>query len=205
MSLSVIGAGFGRTGTMSLKIGLEQLGLGPCHHMHEVFGNPAQLPHWQAAIAGDTMDWEVVLAGYNSCTDYPSAFFWRELAQTYPDAKVVLTMRSVESWWDSYSNTIMKALQIIPKDAPPHIRAVREMAANMWSEKTFGAPLDDKAAGFAAYEKHVDRVIASITSDRLLCFDVGEGWEPLCKFLGKPIPDGEFPRTNSSTEFREAR
>lgn len=205
MGLSVIGAALGRTGTKSLKIALERLGFGPCHHMEEVFQNPMQLPHWWAAIAGETVDWDVVLAGYNSCTDYPSAYFWRELAHTYPDAKVVLTMRSVESWWESYSNTIMKVLQNVPKEAPPHVREVREMAASLWTEKTFGAPLDDKAAGFAAYEKYVDSVIASISSDRLLCFDVREGWEPLCKFLGKPVPDGDFPRTNNSSEFWERR
>ncbi len=203
MGLSIIGAGLGRTGTKSLKIGLERLGFGSCHHMEELFKNPTQLPHWRAAIAGDFVDWDVVLAGYNSCTDYPSAYFWRELAQTYPDAKVVLTVRSVESWWESYSNTIMKALQNVPKDAPPHIREVRAMAAKLWGEKTFGAALDDRTAGFAAYERYVDDVIASISSDRLLCFDVGEGWKPLCNFLGKPIPDGEFPRTNSSVEFWE--
>ena len=110
MGLSVIGAGFGRTGTKSFKIALEQLGFGPCHHMDEVFENPVQLPHWQAAIKGDPVDWEFVLAGYNSCTDYPSAYFWRELSQTCPEAKVVLTMRPAESWWESYAGTIMQAV-----------------------------------------------------------------------------------------------
>ena len=205
MTLSVIGAGFGRTGTKSLKLALERLGFGPCHHMEEGFQNPDQLLRWRAAIDGGEVNWDEVLAGYSSCTDYPSSYFWRELAETYPEAKVVLTMRSVESWWESYSNTIMIALQNIPEDAPAHVREVREMAAMMWREKTFAAPLDDKVAAFAAYERYVDDVVQSITDDRLLCFDVRDGWAPLCEFLGRPIPDEDFPRTNNASEFHKNR
>ncbi len=201
MGLSVIGAGFGRTGTLSLKLGLEQLGFGPCHHMGEIFEHPAQLPLWQAAVAGEPVDWDVVLEGYNSCTDFPSGYFWRELAEFYSEAKIVLTMRPVESWWQSYSKTIMKVLLDVPNDAPAHVREIREMSATLIGEKCFRAPLHDKQAGFVAYQHYIDSVIASFSSDRLLCFDVRDGWEPLCKFLGKPVPDNEFPRTNSAVEF----
>ena len=201
MGLSVIGAGFGRTGTMSLKLGLEQLGFGPCHHMGEIFANPAQLPLWQAAVAGNPVDWDVVLEGYNSCTDFPSGYFWRDLAEHYPEAKIVLTMRPVESWWNSYSSTIMKVVSEVPEGAPAHVQEIRELSATLIGEKSFGAPLDDKQAGCAAYQDYVDSVIASFSADRLLCFEVRDGWEPLCEFLGKPVPDNAFPRTNSAEEF----
>ena len=128
MGLSVIGAGLWRTGTMSLKVGLEQLGFGPCHHMEELFADPIQVPPWQGAVAGEPTNWDAVFAGYNSTTDYPGAFFWRELAEFYPDAKVVLTVRTAESWWGSYSSTIMKFLQNVPDDVLPHIGEICEMS-----------------------------------------------------------------------------
>ncbi len=123
------------------------------------------------------------------------------LAEFYSEAKIVLTMRPVESWWQSYSKTIMKVLLDVPNDAPAHVREIREMSATLIGEMCFRAPLHDKRAGFVAYQHYIDSVIASLSSDRLLCFDVRDGWEPLCKFLGKPVPDNEFPRTNSAVEF----
>jgi hypothetical protein len=203
MGLSVIGAGFGRTGTLSLKLGLEQLGFGPCHHMGEIFAHPEQLLLWQAAVAGEAVDWDVVLAGYKSCTDFPSGYFWRELSEFYPDAKIVLTMRPVESWWRSYSETILKAHHQMRSDAPGHIQEIRKLSATLIGEKTFGSAMDDKEAGFSAYRNYVESVIAAFSSDRLLCFDVRDGWEPLCNFLGKAVPDTPFPRTNSSADFWE--
>jgi hypothetical protein len=139
--------------------------------------------------------------GYYSTTDFPGAYFWRELAQFYPDAKVILTTRPVDSWWESYSNTIMKFLQNVPEDVLTHIREIIEMSTYLIGEKTFGSAIDDKQAGISAFQDHVEKVSASISSDRLLYFDVRDGWEPLCKFLGKPVPESEFPRTNSSNEF----
>ncbi len=204
MGISVIGATLGRTGTKSLKFALERLGFGPCHHMIEVFEHPEQLPGWQAAIAGEPADWEVLLRGYNACVDYPSSYFWRELADAYPDAKVILTMRTFESWWESYSNTFMIALENTPDEASPHVTAVREMSAHLW-RMTMKADLDDKAAGVAAYEKHAETVTATIAPDRLLCFDVRDGWGPLCEFLGTPVPDEAFPRANKASEFWERR
>ena len=103
MSLTVIGSGFGRTGTMSLKRALEKLGLGPCHHMEEVAANPEQLVHWSALVRGEQVDWDQVYAGYRSTVDWPGAQFWRELAAAYPEAKVIHSSRSAESWWASLS------------------------------------------------------------------------------------------------------
>lgn len=204
MGLSVIGAGFGRTGTLSLKVALEQLGLGPCHHMDEVFGVPGQLAHWQAAAAGGTVDWDAVYAGYNATVDWPGAHFWRELADHYPDAKVILTMRSTESWWESYAKTIMIFLRdILPEVADEHVRGVGSMGLQLIVERAFAGSFDDKKVATAAYDKHVAQVTSAFSDDRLLQFDVRNGWAPLCTFLDRPIPDGEFPRTNSPEEFWE--
>ena len=110
MSLSVIGAGFGRTGTESMKTALEILGFGPCHHMKELNANPTQRTLWRGIARGNTPDWEQAFAGYRSCTDWPSAFYWRELSAAYPDAKILLTLRDAESWYASVQNTILKSL-----------------------------------------------------------------------------------------------
>src|SRR5271168_2365452 len=123
MTLEVIGSGFGRTGTMSLKRALDQLGFGPCHHMEEVFANPGQVPHWQALAAGQAVDWNLVFAGYRSQVDWPGAHYWRELAAAYPRAKVIHTERPEQLWWKSFSATIAVVLgsyQDMP--FPPHMR-----------------------------------------------------------------------------------
>jgi hypothetical protein len=101
---------------MSLKLALEQLDLGPCHHGDEVFANPEQLPAWAAAVNGGAVDWDAVYAGYESTADWPGASFWQPLADHYPDAKVILTLRETESWWQSYSSTIMAFF----RDMLPH-------------------------------------------------------------------------------------
>ncbi|HJW40481.1 MAG TPA: sulfotransferase, partial [Rhizomicrobium sp.] len=111
MSLKVIGAGFGRTGTRSLKEALEMLGFGPCHHMVEVFMHPEQVPLWDRAALGEMKNWEEIFAAYNSSCDWPSCSFYKELADFYPDAKVILTLRDPKSWFKSVSSTIMPAMK----------------------------------------------------------------------------------------------
>ena len=204
MSLSVIGAGFGRTATMSIKMALDQLGLGPCHHMEEVFANPGQLPNWQAAADGQQVDWDDVFAGYNSVVDWPGAHYWRELAEIYPDSRVLLSVRPVDRWWASFSSTIKKILEMgdtIPEEYP---RSVVNMAYKIVAEQTFGGAMDDKSVVLSAYQKRIDDVKQAIPAERLLIFDVTEGWAPLCKFLDLAVPDGDFPRSNSKEEFWEA-
>jgi hypothetical protein len=143
MALSIIGVGYGRTGTMSLKLALEELGYGPCHLMEDVFKNPPQVPTWRAAIAGEPVDWDQVYDGYSATTDWPGAGFSKELADHFPDAKIILTARHVDSWWESYSNTIMKYLVELPDEGlPPHIDAMARSVIQMLSNK-LGAVLDN--------------------------------------------------------------
>ncbi|MCB2098759.1 MAG: hypothetical protein KDE05_14095, partial [Parvularculaceae bacterium] len=106
MTLSVIGAGLGRTGTASLKVALETLGLGKCHHMSEVFGSPEQTDLWVKAAHG-APDWPTIFKGYGSAVDFPTAAFWRELADYYPDAKIILSLRDPEKWYESTQETIL--------------------------------------------------------------------------------------------------
>jgi len=199
VTLNVIGAGVGRTGTYSLKLAINQLGFGPCHHMEEVLHNmPTQLPLWQAAAAGKP-DWAAIYDGYPSAVDWPTAGFYLELHAAYPSARFILTHRSVESWIDSFSATIYKLISA-PEAAPEPMRPWLEMAIAV-IEKT-GFPLGLDSAGLArAFEAHVAAVKAAIPASQLLVYQVKEGWAPLCAFLGVPVPDAPFPRTNDRSEF----
>jgi hypothetical protein len=205
MALAVVGAGFGRTGTKSLKLALEQLGFGPCHHMFEVFDHPEQLPFWKAAARGDLPDWDAVFADYNSCADWPSARYWREITAHYPDAKVVLSLRPADQWIKSIHATILPAMLDRGDHISEETRAKKEMAYEIVIEQTFGGRLDDADHAMAVFNAHNEEVQRTISRDRLLTYTVAEGWAPLCDFLGVAVPETPFPRTNTTEEFRENR
>ena len=203
MSISVIGAGFGRTGTASMKTALEYLDLGPCHHMKEVT-TPEQTAYWLAAAEGQTPGWDKILAGYRSCVDWPAAFFWRELSEYYPRAKILLTVRDSESWYKSMENTIFEVLRSNSADFA--------VANQLIGERVFARRFNDKDYVISIYEQNIRDVQAAFSSDRLLTYELGSGWEPLCRFLGIPVPDIPFPHSNSTenfisliNQFREAK
>jgi hypothetical protein len=199
--MQVIGAGVGRTGTYSLKLAINRLGLGPCHHMEEVLHNrPAQLPLWEAALDGRA-DWSAIYDGYGSAVDWPTAGFFRELNEAFPEARFVLTVRSPESWAASFSETIYKLLAG-RDEAPDDMKRWLDMATNVIEMTGFppGLDVDGLEERFVA---HNEAVRATIPEDRLLVFQVKEGWGPLCDFLGHDVPDEPFPRTNDRAEFWE--
>jgi hypothetical protein len=201
MTLKVIGSGFGRTGTMSTKIALELLGFGPCHHMVEVIENPSQPAKWKAIAAGQPVNWAEVFDGYNSQVDWPGAAVWQETSKAFPDAKVVHTERPEEDWWNSFSVTIGKFFTRAPSmPLPPHIAAIFETMSGWFLKNTF-ADYTDRDCAIAAYRLNNQKVRETIPADRLLIFNVAEGWEPLCEFLGVPVPDTDYPRSNPRDEF----
>ena len=199
MSLKVIGAGVGRTGTYSLKFALNELGFGPCHHMEEVANNlTVQLPLWQAALQGRA-DWDAIYNGFESAVDWPTARFFRELHAAYPEAKFILGHRSPRSWAESIDATIYKLISEADQ-APDHLQDWLAMAREVILQT--GIPAVADVAGLeAAFSAHLDAVKATIPADRLLVYQVKDGWEPLCAFLGVPVPDAPFPRTNDRSEF----
>lgn len=199
MTLHVIGAGVGRTGTYSLKLAINHLGLGPCHHMEQVLSNrPVQVPLWAAAATGHP-DWKAIYEGYKSAVDWPTAAFFRELNSTYPSAKFVLTVRSPESWVESFSETIYKGLAG-RDNAPEEMQAWLDMAAQVISKTGFPKGLD--AVGLKeAFAAHNEAVKAAVPGRQLLVYEVKDGWTPLCAFLGVPVPADPFPRTNDRGEF----
>jgi Sulfotransferase domain len=202
MALSIVGSGFGRTGTRSLKDALETLGFGPCHHMEEIFAHPEQVPYWQGVAAGEIMDWDRVFAGYRSQIDWPGAHVWQDLASAFPDAKVVHSHRPDDAWWASFSKTLGKLIQHYKTmSLPPHIRDMLDVGSEIVAVKTFAGNAGNREAALAAYHSRLEEVRAAIPAERLLVFDVAEGWEPLCRFLGVPVPDVAFPHRNSKDDF----
>jgi hypothetical protein len=205
MTLDVIGAGFGRTGTESLKRALERLGYAPCHHMHEVFRDPAQAQAWRAAMRGEAVDFAALLAPYRAVTDWPAAHFWRELRVLHPQARVILTVRDPQAWYASIARTIFVAqtLPLPPPDDPHH--AVHAMAREVVRHGVFHDRLDDPDHVIGVYEAHNAAVRAAVPAGQLLEFDVAKGWAPLCAFLGAPVPDTPFPYGNTTEDFLARR
>lgn len=197
--MKIIGAGLGRTGTMSLKLALEKLGLGPCYHMEAVFTDlEKRVPQWNAALAG-APDWDSIFDGYHSGVDWPIAGFYKELSTAYPDARFILSTRSPESWAASFGATIAKLLEG-RENAPPDMRAWLDMAHAVIARSGFPDGMSD-AERMARFEAHAEAVKETVPAARLLVFDVKQGWAPLCDFLGMDVPEGPFPRTNDRAEF----
>ncbi len=194
--LKVIGAGFGRTGTDSMREALDILGVGPCHHMYEVNAQEQQKLMWRALVQGAIPDWNRLFAGYGSCVDWPSAYYWRELAEFYPQAKVVLTCRTAETWWQSFEKTILGGIQMSSDPESLGLALVRD--------KVFGGRPDDRAHAIATYEENIKAVKATIASERLLVHNLGDGWEPLCAFLRLPVPEQPYPNRNNTQDFQDA-
>jgi hypothetical protein len=194
MALQVVGAGLGRTGTMSLKVALEQLLGGPCYHMAEVFARPEHIALWSDAAAGRMPDWNDLFSGYPAAVDWPMASFWPEIAAAFPQAVILLSVRDAASWWKSASDTIFQSI----RNAPQPWRAMVEdmMAAR------FTNALEDRASAITAFEKHNADVLRTAPRARLLVWESRDGWQPLCEALDAPVPDAPFPRVNTTEEFR---
>lgn len=218
MTLRVIGAGFGRTGTLSLKVALETLGLGPCDHMSGVIADTRRARRWHGAVRrraqGAPIDWPSVLGDRRATVDWPGAYFWEELLTAYPTAKVLLTVRDPDRWYDSAHGTIhgLRRLAAAPGLAAlpfalarrlvPGARAVLALTDDVIWDGTFGGRFDDRAHAIAVFDRHVAAVRARVPADRLLVYEIGEGWEPLCAFLGVAVPvDTPFPHLNDADQF----
>ena len=199
LSLKVIGAGLGRTGTTSLRDALSRLFDGPCYHFEDVIAKPSDPPLWRAAIRGERPNWEQFYDGYVATTDWPGASFWKELSDFYPDSLVLLSCRrSTAEWFDSVKGTI-EALISGTSDPPEDEWLV--MAQELLRSRFVPAPFDKKEAE-QAYERHNALVRSTVAPSRLIEWTPGDGWEPLCQALGLAVPDIPFPHQNTKAEFR---
>jgi len=199
MKLEVIGSGLGRTGTKSLQSALDMLGFGPCYHMLEVFRDRARnVPLWIGAGEGRP-DWETIFEGYRSAVDLPAATYWRELAARYPDAKIIHTVRDPEAWFESTQATIFR---------PDGVAATQISTGGPLAHffRSFLDPdlidhMHDRAFLLDYFRRHSEEVKAAIAPQRLLIYEVGSGWEPLCNFLKVPVPEEPYPFQNTRAEF----
>lgn len=216
VAMDVIGVGFGRTGTASLKLALEQLDFGPCYHMTEVMDRRDRIRQWRRVAEGQRPDWPEIYRGFRSTLDWPGVAYWRELVAAFPEAKVILTVRDPQRWYESAFNTVFR----FPMRRHNHMERLlyaflgavnpraselpRMLDAAVWrrqfEDRHFDRP-EDRAFAIEAFERHNAQVQESVPADRLLVYRVDQGWEPLCSFLGVPVPDRPFPRVNETEEF----
>jgi hypothetical protein len=197
VTLRVVGAGVGRTGTMSLKLALEKLLGGPCYHMLEVLPRPEHVATWHDTLRGNPPDWDALYDGFVAAVDWPTCTFWRELSDVYPDALVLLSIREPDDWWRSCDRTIF---EVFRQENRPELDAWLAMATDML--KRFTRNFLDADEAKAAFVRHNESVRGAVPSDRLIEWKPGDGWEPICERLGLPAPDEPFPHTNTTEEFR---
>ncbi len=208
MSVEVIGAGFGRTGTTSLKVALERLGFNKCYHMFEVIETPSDATFWQTAAQnqaeGEPTDFTTAFEGYKATLDWPGCTFYKELMTTYPDAKVLLTVRDPESWYASAQATIYQSNQMSQETLPEPMRPFIKMVKTLLWEHTFNGRFEDKAYAIEVFNTHIEEVKRTVPPEKLLVYSVKEGWEPLGQFLNVSVPTDEpFPHLNDRESFKE--
>jgi hypothetical protein len=212
VNLRVIGAGFGRTGTLSLKVALEELGFGPCEHMTELLDDPERLRLWDRKARGLPVEWGELFKGYAATVDWPGCYFWEELAEAYPKAKVILTVRDREEWYESVSGTIHGPRKSayayltfsLAGAVSTRARRAARLVENVIWEGTFGGRFAEREHAIRVFDRHVEEVKKRIPADRLLVYEAKESWGPLCKFLGVEVPeDKPFPYLNKAADFRK--
>jgi len=210
--MKLIGAGLPRTATLTQKVALDMLGVGPCYHMQQVLGDLERLDHWMRALDGD-VDWDVVFDGFNSVVDWPGSFFYRELHEAYPEAKILLSVRPGEAWVRSmratilpflYGDSLMYDLSSARARVEPRWREFNETMHRMWTLSGLfpDGPGTDDATIARAMERYNAQVQDDI--DDVLVWSPEDGWEPLCELLEVPVPDVPLPRVNDSQGFETA-
>lgn len=206
--VQVIGAGFGRTGTWSLKAALEEIGKGPCFHMVDLMPHPDRAAHFLAALNGEPNDWNATFEGYRATVDWPGCTFYKDIMATYPEAKVILSVRDSEKWYASAEKTIYAlkeaaargALEGDGPGAPPEVLLM--IRTLIW-DTTFQDRFADKDFAIGVFEAWNEEVKQTVPAEKLLVYEIQQGWEPICEFLGVDVPDSEFPHLNDAESFRK--
>lgn len=204
--MKIIGAGLGRTGTSSLKVALELLGFGPCYHMQEINQHPEHIPTWLDAIDGKDIEWQTFLQPYQATLDWPACDHYAALMALYPDAKVLLSVRDPKKWYESVHETIYTFNKTFPEWAravAPKLADQVEMTRQQVWQRKFNNGFEDRAYAMEIFQQHNETVQQIVPEDRLLVYDVRQGWEPLCDFLEVPLPvDEPFPHVNDKAQFQ---
>ena len=206
MTIRVIGAGFGRTGTASLQQALHLLGFEKCYHMAEVFQHVEDAKVWDAAMDGQPVDWDTLFAGYQAAVDWPACTFYQALMRHYPKAKVILTVRDPEQWHASAMQTIYGVRSVpVSQMGPlgPVFQTIRPMHDHVIWDGTFHGRFAEKKHALDVFDRHNAEVKRVVPPERLLVYEVSQGWEPLCHFLDSAVPAEPFPHMNTSAAFQQ--
>jgi Sulfotransferase domain len=208
--MKLIGAGLPRTGTLTQKVALEQLGLAPCYHWVNVIADLDQVELWDRALDGEAI-WDRVFDGQQATVDWPGGYFYRELIDAYPDAKVLLSVRDPQSWepsfretiWTmSYGTTLMPLLARARAEIDPRWKRYLELVDRMfWGPQGTFAAGNEPQQLIDQMHEHNAEVQRVVPADRLLVWEVTDGWEPLCEFLGLDVPDEPLPHANDRDTF----
>lgn len=203
--LRLINAGLGRTGTTSLKVALERLGFGPCYHMFDIVNNEERLGQWEKIVCdAQRPDWEAVFDGYTSAVDGPCAIYYRQLIEAFPEAKVMLTVRDAERWYRSTYDTLYQFALNGGGDETHSMRSrVYRLTSTMTWNGLFDGRFSEKDYAIKVFRRHNQEVIHTVGPENLLVYDVKDGWEPLCAFLGVDVPPEDFPRVNDTESMRK--
>lgn len=205
MPLNVVGAGFGRTGTLTLKSALETLGFNRCYHMVEVHNHEDHRKIWSSAQRGETVDWAALFEGYRAAVDWPACNFWEQLSTHYPDSRIILSQRDPDRWYESVRNTIYPTSAERLHSNNPSQQAIGRWLFEIIWDGVFGGRIEDKDHAIAIYLAHGERVKAVIPPQRLLVFEPSQGWNPLAEFLDQEVPAQDFPHVNTTQEFQSRR
>ena len=213
MAIKVIGLGMGRTGTYSLKLALEKLGFGPCYHMETLLEHPKGVKYWKELDRTGHTNWQALLGSYQSAVDFPTIAYHQAMLQQYPEAQCILTIREEEQWYESALNTILDAEpgireKIIMSFRMPFSARLRYMVqvfqlTNKFWVRQAGPKFKEKQPAIELFRRWNEQIIQEIPGEKLLVYQVSEGWEPLCTFLKVPVPDELFPHANTRSEFKD--
>jgi len=207
MALKIIGAGFGRTGTASIQLALEKLGFEKCYHMYEIRNDKSKAQAWYDASIKKPVDWDDVFTGYQATIDWPACSFYKDLIDKYPNAKVILTVRDPDKWYKSVRDTIYIMSNILPWWAyllSGKSRIMRKMISNVIWDGTFNGRFEQEDYAKNVFLNHIEQVKNTVAKEKLLIYEVTQGWQPLCDFLNLPIPEGEaFPNVNDTNTMKQ--
>jgi hypothetical protein len=213
MALKVIGAGWGRTGTESLKKALEIIGFGKCYHAFELLKDGHRVVYWEQLAKGEQPDYDRLFEGFQSAVDFPVALYYKEFMKQYPEAKIILSYRDPEKWYESASKTILRPIPFffIPlcrfvglfNKNISYFPRIHAIMINEILNQFMQGRQNDRAFMINLYNRWVEDVKQTVPEEKLLVFEAREGWEPLCKFLNVPIPEVPYPKGNDSEQFRK--
>jgi len=206
MALKVIGTGLPRTGTASLKGALQLLGYQQTYHMDNLLNNPSQVHYWVELFDTGSTDYDALFEGFAASTDFPGFFAYKALLKQYPDSKFILTTRDPDIWYESIKNTVYQAVTAFfqkdtPTDSMRRVEGVFQLLDRYLFGQFFKGTFLDKEKTLSLVNAYLDEINAIIPADKMLIYEISEGWQPLCDFLELRVPEIEFPYKNKREDF----